>query len=150
VPAVIRVPSTAPPPALERLELTADAAGAHLTVRAPGDPAVTHVLLFTIVTPPGAAVSPAAGAELLRLPNRKDLYPAQGFRLRAPDGMLLAPRVKSLGDADVVVDASGCRTAVLTVAAAPRSWVQCWCFALSRDGIPSAMTGPFGTGIPTL
>jgi hypothetical protein len=149
VPAVIRVPSTAPPPAPERLDLTADAAGAHLKVRAPGDPGITHLLLFTIIRPPGAPVPPAAGTELLRIPNRRDLYPAQGLRLRAPDGTLLMPRVKSLSDADVGVDDSGRRTAVLTVTAAPRSWVQCWCFALSRDGIPSGMTGPFTTGIPT-
>jgi hypothetical protein len=148
LPVVIRVPSTAPPPVPERLDLTADAAGAHLTVRAPGDPAVTHLLLCRLVTPPGAAVPPAAGAEVLRIPNRRDLYPAEGLRLRAPDGTLLAPVAKSLGDADVVVDAAGRRTAILTVAAAARSWVQLWCFALTRDGIPSSMAGPFGTGIP--
>ncbi len=148
LPAVVRVPSLAPVAAPERLSLTADQNGIHLSARVPADPEITHLLLFTVVTPPGTTPPDSAGAELLRIPNRRDLYPRDGVRLRAPGGALLTPLVKPLSDNDVVADNAGRRTALLTAPAPPRAWVQCWCCSLSQDGIPSVLAGPFGIGIP--
>jgi hypothetical protein len=70
------------------------------------------------------------------------------LRLRLPDGTIVAPLVvKNLADADVVVDASGNRTATLTATATPKAWATLWCFGLSRDGFPSFACGPYGTRV---
>jgi hypothetical protein len=102
-------------------------------------------LLFAAIAPPGTDAIASGDAAILRLPNRRDLYPHDGLRLRLPDGTIVAPLVvKDLADADVVVDASGGRTVTLTAAVTPKAWVTLWCFGLSRDGFPSFACGPYG------
>ena len=85
------------------------------------------------------------------MPNRRDLYPGNGIRLRLADGTLLAPTTKSLGDPDVAVEPDGAHRvtlhAPLTVAPGTSAVVQYWCYALSRDGIPSRPLGPRSTGV---
>ena len=50
----------------------------------------------------------------MRIPNRRDLYPAGGIRLRLDDGTLLAPVAKTLADPDVTTQPDGALRATLT------------------------------------
>jgi hypothetical protein len=145
---IVRVPSTAPAARPLRRSLHADNTGAHLTVAVSADPDTTRVLLFAVITPPGTAPSDQTGAELLRIPNRRDLYPLNGIRLRLADGSLLAPTTaKGLADMDVVVEGDGTRVVTLSAAGSPKAWAVLWCFALTRDGFASAVCGPLGIGV---
>lgn len=148
LPIIVRVPSTASAAAPLRRSLTVDNTAAHLTVAVPIDPDTTHVLLFAKVTAPLVAPANYTGADLLRIPNRRDLYPNNGIRLQLPDGTLLAPLIaKNLSDGDVTVEASGVRVVTLSVNAVAKSWVNLWCYGLTRDGFGSYVCGPFGIGV---
>jgi hypothetical protein len=149
LPAVVRVPSTAPGSTPQRRALATTDTAATLTVAVAGnDPDTTTLLLFAAKAPPGSNPPVQGEAELLRSPNRRDLYPNDGLRLLLSDGTLLAPAlVKKLTDLDVGTEADGTRVAALTIAAAKGSWVTLWCYGLTRDGLPSYACGPFGTGV---
>lgn len=148
LPVIVRVPSTANAVRPRRRGLTTTATTATLTVAVPADPDTTAVLMFAAVAAPGTNPPVQGEAELLRIPNRRDLYPADGIRLRLSSGALLGPAVvKSLADGDVAVETDGTRVAALTLTAAAGAWLTLWCFALTRDGVPSAACGPFGTGV---
>jgi hypothetical protein len=148
VPVVVRVPSTSPASTPVRRTLASAGGNVSLTVAFGSDPATTTALLFAAIAPPGSDAIPSGDATIMRMANRRDLYPHDGLRLRLPDGTIVAPLVvKNLADADVVVDASGNRTATLTAAATPKAWATLWCFGLSRDGFPSFACGPYGTRV---
>lgn len=150
LPVAVRVPSTAPAAVPRRRSLTANAAGTGvvLTVEVPAGPDTTHVLLFAAVTPAGTVPANQASAELLRLPNRRDLYPQGGLRLQLADGSLRAPAaVRALTGPGVTTGSDGERILTLKVLAAHRSWVTLWCYGLTGDGFPSAPCGPFGIGV---
>jgi hypothetical protein len=116
----------------------------------PADPDTTHALLFAVFSPVNTQPAAQADADLLRIPNRRDLYPHDGLRLRLANGTLLVPvAVKSLADVDVTLEGDGTRVAKLTTAATQGSWATLWCYALTRDGVPSFVCGPFGTGVRT-
>jgi hypothetical protein len=138
---IVRVPSmtSGAPPAFEQRQ-AADGPGL-LRLRVGPDPSLTHLLAFSQVKPDARA--PAGGATVLRIPNRPDTYPA-GIRLRAPDRTLLTPQVKLLSDADVAVDADGFRHVQLNFSAAPSAQLQVWACTVTRDGVPSILTGPWG------
>lgn len=148
LPIVVRVPSTARAVTPTKRALTTT--DTSLTFRAAfaPDPDTTVALLFALIVPPGATPPPPGETQLLRIPNRRDLYPNDGLRLRLADGRLVSPtRVKQLADADVTVEADGTRVAELTVTAAKGSWATVWCFGLTRDGMPSFPTGPASMGV---
>ena len=146
LPVVVRVPSVAPPIAPERFALTSTSSSVSITLRVPPDPDLTHLLLFSISIPVASPLTDLSGAELLRTPNRRDLYPEHGIRLRAPTGDLLSPVVKALSDPDVTADGEGRLSATISVPASFHNWVALWGFTLSRDGIPSRPAGPFTIG----
>ena len=128
-------------------------AGLALTVDVDPDPELSWVLLFVNVAPWSDTPSDPARARLVRIPNRRDLYPANGIRLRLAEGTLLAPVAKPLADADVAVQPDGALRATVTSqlpppGGAPRI-AQYWCYALSRDGIPSRGLEPRSTGLGT-
>jgi hypothetical protein len=148
LPVVIRVPSIAPPSAPDQISYTSSAAGVAITLRANNDPTITHLLVFRTITPVTESVADPGTPELVRIPNRQDLYPNDGIRLRTGDGSFVTPIVKPLTDADVTVDGSGNRTATIAIAASPMDWVTVWSYALSRDGIPSPVRGPTGRYVP--
>jgi len=149
LPLVVRVPSVADAAQPVRRTIAATPHSVSLTVAVPPDPDTTTVLLFAKLTPAGIMPVPQPGAELLRVPNRRDLYPSGGIRLRLPDGTLLSPAVvKSLGDADVTVEADGTRVATLTLAVPGGGWATLWSYAVTRDGQGSRPCGPFGQGVP--
>jgi hypothetical protein len=119
-----------------------------LTVAIGADHDTTTALLFAAVTPPGATPPVQGDPDLLRLPNRRDLYPKHGLRLRLSDGTLVEPAaIKDLADADVTVEPDGTRVATLSIGAQRGAWVALWCYGLTRDGFPSFTCGPFGTGV---
>jgi hypothetical protein len=152
LPVVVRVPSTAPAPA-PRWVATSRDVGLALTIDVDPDQELSWVLLFVNVAPWSDAPSDPARAQLVRIPNRRDLYPVNGIRLRLAEGTLLTPVAKSLADADVAAQPDGSLRATITSplpppGAAPRI-AQFWCYALSRDGIPSRGLEPRSTGLAT-
>jgi hypothetical protein len=152
LPVVVRVPSTAPAPAPRRVGLSLNG-GLALTVDVDPDPELSWVLLFVNIAPWSDTPSDPARAQLVRVPNRRDLYPVNGIRLRLAEGTLLAPVAKSLADADVAVQSDGALRATVTSALPPPGGApriaQYWCYALSRDGIPSRGLEPRSTGLVT-
>jgi hypothetical protein len=152
LPVVARVPSTAPAPAPRRVGLSLDA-GLALTVDVDPDPELSWVLLFVNIAPWNDTPSDPARAQLVRIPNRRDLYPANGIRLRLAEGTLLAPVAKSLADPDVTAQPGGVlRVTVTGQLPSPTSdplMAQYWCYALSRDGIPSRGLEPRSIGLGT-
>src|SRR5262249_31381505 len=87
--------------------------------------------------------------ELLRIPNRPDLYP-RGILLRLPDSTLDEPQVsKPLSDSDVVVNTDGSREFTLGPFDSPAgSRVRVWTCTVTRDGIPSTLGGPCSLILP--
>jgi hypothetical protein len=149
LPVVVRVPSVTPAVAPERIALTSTPTEVSITLRVAPDAELSHLLVFATTFPLSSPIRDLSGAELLRTPNRRDLYPQHGIRLRAPgDGALLAPIVKSLSDSDVNIDGDGNRSAVVKLPATQDNWVVLWAYALSQDGIPSLAAGPYTTGVP--
>jgi hypothetical protein len=149
LPVVVRVPSTAPGPTPTRHTTSSSAGAIDLELKVDPDPDAAWVLLFTRIADWDQPSPDAAAARVVRMPNRRDLYPDNGIRLRLGDGSMLAPVAKSLADADVAIDGDG-RLNVPISQSLPTGGgtgkarqVQCWCLSLSRDGIPSRTLGPF-------
>ena len=147
LPIVVRVPSTVPGPTPKKQTLTTTNADATLTVSVAADAETTSLILFSVATPAGTRPDAQGPASLLRLANRRDLYPMDGIRLLLSNGTLLPPTLsKRLDDADIRVVAD-LRFADLRVPAARGEWLDLWCFSVTRDGSVSGMCGPFGTGV---
>ena len=153
LPVVARVPSTAPAPSPRRVEVQALSTGLTLTVDIDPDPELRWVILFAHVSGWNAGLPDPALAQLVRMPNRRDLYPGNGIRLRLPDGMLLAPVAKAVEDPDVTLRPDGALRLLIhtPLAALPNASgppvVQYFAYGLSRDGIPSRRLGPYSTGL---
>ena len=146
LPMVVRVPSTMPMPAPERRSAAVDAGSLNVDIALEPDPDLAWALLFCRVGDFATAPPDPSGAQLLRVPNRRDLYPDAGVRLRLADGTVLAPVTASIAAA--VTDADGLLDVPLTAPlpdAPPGQLrlVQYWCYGLSRDGIPSRALGPY-------
>lgn len=150
LPIVVRVPSVAAAAAPVRQALTATSGSVSLTVAVPPDPDTTTLLLFAALTPPNTMPPTQSEAEIQRVPNRRDLYPNNGLRLRLSDGTLLAPAaVKPLADVDVTIEADGTRVATIALSVPAGGWATLWCYGVTRDGQPSRRCGPFGQGVPS-
>jgi hypothetical protein len=143
VPRIFRVPSlrSPSPPRVTAAGDDTDAVTVTARVRDAFD--LSWVLLFTVQSDATSANGAGgAPAQLLRVPNRRDLYPDDGLRLRLPDGSLLSP-------AAVVDAATGTTEApdrVLTATLTPgfERNVTVWAVAVTRDGVPSRVAGPAG------
>jgi hypothetical protein len=142
VPRIARVPSLRSPssPRLTVASSTTDALAVDARVRDAFD--LSWLVLFTTST--DAATSGngalAAPAQLLRLPNRRDLYPNDGLRLRLADGTLLAPATVVTASAGTVDPPD--RVLSTTVTAGYDRRVLLWGIAVTRDGVPSRFAGP--------
>ena len=148
LPIVVRVPSTAGAVKPLRRSLTTTSTSLSLTVAVGADWDTTTLLLFAVASPPHTNPVAQGPADLIRSPNRRDLYPNGGLRLRTSNGSILSPAVvKDLGDTDVVTEQDGTRVATLTMSASHGAWVTVWCYALTRDGFASFVCGPFSTGV---
>lgn len=143
VPRVLRVASTRTPgpPSLTVPDSTTDTLTVTGRVRAAFDLKWLVLFTFAVTEPSPIDARTRDRAQLLRAPNRRDLYPHDGLRLRLADGTLLAPTsavdIAATGSAegpDVVVSA--------TVAAGYGRRLSVWAITLTRDGIASRSTGP--------
>ena len=153
---IVRVPSLTPSAAPERLMAESSDPSGTLRLRVVEDAELTHVLAFS--QPVSNGSGPVEAAELLRVPNRADLYPSPsdpsgsglaGLWLRAPDGAVLDPSlVKSLADADVTMGSDGTRRLSLTFSGSSGGRVRVWSCTLTRDGIPSLLGGPWSLAFP--
>jgi hypothetical protein len=157
VPRIVRVPSlrSPSPPRLTVPSSATDALDVEARVRDAFD--LASVLLFTTSAAAAAANGSEldAPAQLLRLPNRRDLYPNDGVRLRLADGSLLAPSTAIDVTGGTVEPPDLVLAATLTPGHERR--VAVWGVALTRDGVPSrfagpviALTGPTPLVAPTL
>lgn len=146
LPIVARVPSIAPMPAPTRRTVSVADGTLSVGLALESDPELAWVLLFYRVGDWATAPPDPADGQLLRLPNRRDLYPAGGLRLRLVDGTVLAPATAEVAaattDSDGLLDIPISVTLPAGTAGQPR-WLRYWCYALSRDGVPSRPLGPF-------
>jgi len=146
LPMVVRVPSTMPMPAPERRSAAVSGTALSVGVALEPDPELAWALLFCRVGDYATAPPDPAGAQLLRIPNRRDLYPDAGVRLRLADGAILSPVTADVAGA--ATDADGLLDVQLTAplpggAPGELRQVQYWCYGLSRDGVPSRPLGPY-------
>lgn len=79
-------------------------------------------------------------AQLLRLPNRLDLYPDDGLRLRLKDGTIVSPHISS--DLTGGTLEEGLRTIEFNLVLDYDQRAAVWAVLMSRDGIPSRVNGP--------
>jgi hypothetical protein len=143
VPRVVRVASTRAPNPPELAMQNSDTDTLALSARMRQALDLRWLVLFTVITPDSSPVDPRLREkpQLLRIPDRRDLYPKHGLRLRLADGTLLEPAdavdIVAVGRAqvpDVLVPA------VVTPGYAQR--VSVWALTMTRDGIPSRLAGP--------
>jgi hypothetical protein len=139
--AVVRVPSPMPGPRpLPDAKRSTDPASS-LRFRVPDSTQLTHLLVFRSVAPDGSS----PGAQLLRVPNRPDLHPADNIRLRLDDNSLLAPSIIALSTLEH--DAQG--WSALVEPQHPQTGpVRVWLSTLSVDGMPSDLSGPWRIPFP--
>jgi hypothetical protein len=88
-----------------------------------------------------------AKPQLLRTPNRPDLYPAHGLRLRLSDGTLLAPTFAPVNEAAAAAEAR-VRTWTIDRVVGNDQSVTVWVAAVTRDGVGSKVTGAATTVTP--
>ena len=146
LPVVVRVPSTMPMPAPRDAASSVSVNALSVNIGLERDPDLAWALMFSRVGDFATAPPDPAGAQLLRIPNRRDLYPAAGVRLRLADGTVLAPVTADVATA--TTDADGLLDLLLTAPLPDASpgeirQVQYWCYGLSRDGVPSRPLGPY-------
>jgi hypothetical protein len=139
---LVRVPSLRTPtrPELDPARSNDDAVRASCRVRWAFD--IRWVLFFVEPLPPGAQPprEPEVAPQLIRIPNRRDLYPSDGVRLRTKSGELLAPIVVAV--AAQTPDTLGLVTAELAHVVGFDRIARVWCASMTRDGIPSSAAGP--------
>ena len=132
---VVRVPSLRAP-APPTLKVGSDETDSlAVSARARDTPDLHSVLFFSTAI----AGESAPGAELLRTPNRPDLYPNAGIRLRLAGGTVLAPRVISTSTG---VTETPDRLVSTTLAEGFEKQVAVWAATLTADGVPSRLAGP--------
>jgi hypothetical protein len=139
--AVVRVPLLAPSPAPERLPREAGDPVTRLRLRVVDSGRSHRLLVFEYVATPDRS---EGVAELLRIPNRHDLYPNDGIRLRVPSGDNLAPGVKDIQNIPVN---AGARLVPVDLLSAPDKRVLIWAVTLSDDGIPGLLGGPWSNKV---
>ena len=140
LPKLVRTPSVRAPgsPDVTLADSETDVLQIGVRVRAAYD--LSHVLVFAVVSEQAPDPTAIAAAELLRLPNRRDLPMTDGIRLRLAAGTILT--VTAVADvADATVEPPDARLTIpLTVG--HDCHVAVWCVSLTRDRIPSPASGP--------
>ena len=100
------------------------------------------VILFTLVTNIFAPLDERTleKAQLLRLPNRRDLYPNHGIRLRLPDGQLIQPAATG----DIQSGSLEIPNRMVSIDLNPGfdKRVAVWAVTMTKDGIASNFAGP--------
>lgn len=143
---IVRVPSLVPGPVPRRAPRQPADAPERLRIHVPLDSSVGHVVLFEHALAQAAPAEQARNgeAQLLRVPNRRELGAGAALRLRLPDDTVLAPSARPLGAAsgpdgwELTVDATG----------APGRDTMIWAATLTTDGMPSPLGGPWRVTLP--
>lgn len=130
---IVRVPSTSEIAAPVRVER----GGPRAVLRIAGGSEVTHVAVFS--RPLESRSSARETAQILRVRSGR-AAPEDLARLRLRDGTLLTPSMKSLSDADVVVDGP---FRIVTIDVPAGQSVRLWACAVTRDGVMSPLGGPW-------
>src|SRR5690606_4437476 len=97
----------------------------------------THIVVFFVEQEGSALNTPS----LTRIRNRRDLFPDGLLHLRTTGGNYAQQVVKSLTDADAVVDGKGNRRVIIEINDADNTTCRVWACTLTADGIPSALGG---------
>jgi hypothetical protein len=144
---IVRVPTLERGGAPNRAPAAPDDPPGLVRLRLPPEPEVTHAFLF--VQPASTTPGPVGEADILRVPNRPDLYP-QGIFLLPPTGDPTSPSlVKALADPDVTVGEDGFRRVALgPLDAPPGARLHVWACSVTRDGVPSLLAGPWSVIMP--
>jgi hypothetical protein len=145
LPMVVRVPSTMPMPAPQRRSAVVASGMLGVDIALEPDPDLAWALLFCRIGDYATAPPDPAGAQLLRIPNRRDLYPGSGVRMRLADGTILVPVTAAITAATTGADGLLDLELSAPIPAAPGELrqIQYWCYGLSRDGVPSRALGPY-------
>jgi hypothetical protein len=140
LPQVVRTPSLRAPGAPEVTLADSDSGTLDIAVRVRAAYDLDHVLAFALVSEQPLNPAAIATAQLVRLPNRRDLPAADGVRLRLAAGTILAP----VAVADVAGAAIEPPDALLSIplAVGHDRHAAVWCVSLTRDRIPSPPSGP--------
>ncbi len=133
-PLVVRVPSLAPGPLPAKVARLPGDPPASLRLRLQGTGDLAHLAVFE------SAAANAAGASLVRVPDRPDLHPAGHVGLRLADGTLVRPRVITRAALENVGDAFEVLVAVEGDEGGP---VCLWAVTLTSDAMPSPLAGPW-------
>jgi hypothetical protein len=141
LPRVVRVPSLRSP-ATPRFDLLGDGDDSlNVSARVNDSFDLRWLLLFVLSGDAAAApdLRTAGKAQLLRLPNRRDLYPNDGVRLCLGDDTLLAPTAVEVSSGELQIPERLLRVR-LTPGFDKR--IAVWAVAMTRDGITSRFAGP--------
>ncbi len=146
LPQVFRVPSQRMPRVPDLLRIRPAADHVIVNLRSAEQFDLQGVLLFSYATDDSSNADPGK-PDLLRTPNRRDLYPSDGIRLRLPDGQLLEP---SFHATSAAIQAGSVLTWELSSAIGFRKKVYVWAVTVTRDGVCSPIAGPLAssTGSP--
>jgi hypothetical protein len=143
IPTIYRVPSSRVPGEPELGKLHADEGQVLVKLETLDTFDLAGVLIFYSLEDTAGEANPALQktVQLLRVPNRPDLYPQDGIRLRLRDGTWAArafvPRAAG------VPNPAGRTIAFEKALAAGHSRrVSAWAVAVTRDGVPSLPAGP--------
>ncbi len=142
LPQLVRVPSLRIPavPEFEVPGSDDDTLAVHARVHDAFD--LKWLIAFTLVTETSSPLDERriAKPQLLRLPNRRDLYPNDGIRLRLRDGTLLKPAAAVEVSTGTLELPDRLLTLELTIGF--EKLVSVWIASVTRDGIPSRFAGP--------
>lgn len=132
---VVRVPSLKPGPVPD-LRMRSGVPNTFVFEVRPSEDA-THIVVFFAEQEGSLLDKPS----LTRLRNRRDLFPDGLLHLRTAEGNYAQQVVKSLTDADVVVDGKGARRVMIEINDTGDITCRVWACTLTADGIPSALGG---------
>ena len=116
LPIVLRVPSTAAMPTPVNGGASVTGGTLLVDVALDPDPELAWAIVFARAGPITETPPDPRAAQLLRMPNRRDLYPEGGLRLRLADGTLLSPSAASVTGPGVLADGQGRLNAQVEVA----------------------------------
>jgi hypothetical protein len=141
LPQFVRVPSLRSPAAPEIAMDNSESDVLAITARMRDAFDLKWLLLFSLgvdaTTPADAQI--LEKPQLLRQPNRRDLYPNDGVRLRLRDGTLLAPLAVDVGTGTLETPD---RVLNLTLTPGFEKRISIWAVAMTRDGVTSRFAGP--------
>lgn len=141
LPQFVRVPSLASPaPSFKLTGTASDAVTLVARARDSVDLKWLVVFMLAVGDTEGPDQRTLERAQLLRLPNRRDLYPSGGIRVRLSDGTLLEP--SAVIDVDTGALEVPDRVITASLAAGFEKRVSAWLIAMTRDGLTSRLAGP--------